>query len=107
LVKVKTVKIFFSEASEEILIVERRYNTLRRPLYESRAKLIKKIDNFWFLTIMNHSGIQPIVATFEVPCMKVQNLYNLILNSQCETTFYSLVLGKLHGGGPRGPESRL
>ncbi|KAK3749141.1 hypothetical protein QZH41_009820 [Actinostola sp. cb2023] len=36
------------EASEEILKVERKYNSMRRPHFEKRTDLIKKIPHFWF-----------------------------------------------------------
>lgn len=59
------------EASEEILSVEEKYAELVAPLYAQRRTMIDRIQHFWFLAIMNHSGIQPVVATFEVPCLKV------------------------------------
>lgn len=35
------------KASEEILKVEQKYNKLRKPFFEKRNELIKKIPNFW------------------------------------------------------------
>lgn len=39
------------EASEEILKVERKYNRMRRPHFEQRTELIKKIPHFWFTVV--------------------------------------------------------
>lgn len=38
-------------ASEEILKVEQKYNALRQPFFENRAKLIEKIPHFWATTV--------------------------------------------------------
>jgi preprotein translocase subunit SecA len=35
------------KATEEILEVERKYNRLRKPLYERRNQAIRKIPEFW------------------------------------------------------------
>ena len=35
------------KASEEILQIEQRYNTLRRPFYIQRSEIIKNIPTFW------------------------------------------------------------
>ncbi len=35
------------KASEEILKVEQKYNQQRKPHFEKRNELIKKIPNFW------------------------------------------------------------
>lgn len=39
------------KASEEILKVEQKYNKLRKPHYEKRNELIKKIPNFWVTAV--------------------------------------------------------
>eukprot|EP00057_Strongylocentrotus_purpuratus_P032581 XP_788102.2 PREDICTED: protein SET [Strongylocentrotus purpuratus] len=41
-------------ASEEILKVEQKYNALRQPFFENRAKLIEKIPHFWATTFTHH-----------------------------------------------------
>lgn len=47
------------KASEEILRVEQKYNKLRKPYFDRRNELIKKIPNFWvtavsfFFTLFN------------------------------------------------------
>lgn len=38
-------------ASEEILKVEQKYNQQRKPYFEQRSELIKKIANFWVTVV--------------------------------------------------------
>lgn len=38
-------------ASEEILKVEQKYNKLRKPFYEKRNDIIKRIPNFWVTAV--------------------------------------------------------
>jgi len=38
-------------ASEEILLVEQKYNKMRKPYYEKRNELIQKIPNFWVTAV--------------------------------------------------------
>lgn len=39
------------KASEEILKVEQKYNKLRKPFFEKRNDIIKRIPNFWVTTV--------------------------------------------------------
>lgn len=39
------------QASEEILEVEVRFNTLRKPHYSKRAEIIAKVPRFWITTV--------------------------------------------------------
>ena len=39
------------KASEEILKVEQKYNKLRKPHFEKRNDLIRKIPNFWVTAV--------------------------------------------------------
>lgn len=39
------------KASEEILKIEQQYNTLRRPLYDKRNSIIKRIPSFWVTAV--------------------------------------------------------
>jgi hypothetical protein len=39
------------KATEEILEVERKYNRLRKPIYEKRAEAIRKLPEFWFKVV--------------------------------------------------------
>lgn len=38
-------------ASTEILVVEQKYNLMKKPLYARRTELISNIPNFWFTTV--------------------------------------------------------
>lgn len=39
------------KATEEILEVERKYNRLRKPIYERRNQAIRKIPDFWLKVV--------------------------------------------------------
>ena len=39
------------KASEEILKVEQKYNKLRKPYFEKRNDIIKRIPNFWVTAV--------------------------------------------------------
>ena len=39
------------KASEEILKVEQKYNKLRKPYFEKRSAIIKRIPNFWVTAV--------------------------------------------------------
>lgn len=39
------------EASEEILKVEQKYNRLRKPHFEQRTDLTRRIPNFWMTVV--------------------------------------------------------
>lgn len=57
------------KASEEILTVEQKYNKLRKPLYDSRNKLIEKIPQFWVTAFVNHPQISAILDEEEEECL--------------------------------------
>ena len=42
------------KASEEILKVEQKYNQSRKPYFQQRAEVIKKIPAFWATTVSVH-----------------------------------------------------
>jgi len=44
------------KASEEILKVEQKYNKLRKPCYEKRSELVKRIPNFWVTSVSPPRG---------------------------------------------------
>uniref|UniRef100_T1JLF6 Protein SET n=1 Tax=Strigamia maritima TaxID=126957 RepID=T1JLF6_STRMM len=58
------------KASEEILKVEQKYNKLRKPYFEKRNEIIKKIPNFWFV---NHPQISAILEEEEEECLHYLN----------------------------------
>lgn len=39
------------KATEEILEVERKYNRLRKPIYDKRNQAIRKIPDFWLKVV--------------------------------------------------------
>ena len=39
------------KASEEILKIEQKYNTLRKPHFDKRNELISSLPNFWVTTV--------------------------------------------------------
>lgn len=49
------------QASEEILQVEQKYNNLRKPIFNKRADLIKKIPKFWVIVFVNHPQISALL----------------------------------------------
>lgn len=49
------------KASEEILLVEQKYNKLRKPHYDRRNEIIQKIPNFWVTAFVNHPQISGIL----------------------------------------------
>jgi len=57
------------KASEEILKVEQKYNKLRKPHFEQRNELIKKIPNFWVTAFVNHPQISAILDEEEEECL--------------------------------------
>ncbi|GIZ03597.1 protein SET [Caerostris extrusa] len=57
------------KASEEILKVEQKYNKLRKPFFEKRNDLIRKIPNFWVTAFVNHPQISAILDEEEEECL--------------------------------------
>ncbi|XP_071731594.1 NAP1-related protein 2-like [Rutidosis leptorrhynchoides] len=42
------------KASEEVLLVEQKYNKVRKPVYDKRGDLIKSIPDFWLTAFTRH-----------------------------------------------------
>ncbi|GLH15782.1 Protein SET [Gryllus bimaculatus] len=57
------------KASEEILKVEQKYNKLRKPYFEKRNDIIKRIPNFWVTAFVNHPQISAILEEEEEDCL--------------------------------------
>jgi len=53
------------KASEEILKVEQKYNTLRKPFFDKRNEIIKKIPKFWLTSFINHPQLSGIIEEDE------------------------------------------
>lgn len=45
------IDLLNEKASEEILKIEQKYNKLRKPLYDKRNIIIKRIPNFWVTAV--------------------------------------------------------
>merc|ERR1719511_400559 len=53
------------QASEEILKVEQKYNKLRRPYYDKRNDIIKRIPKFWLTAFINHPQLSAVIEEEE------------------------------------------
>lgn len=58
------------KASEEILKVEQKYNKLRKPFFEKRNDIIKRIPKFWLTAFINHPQISEIIEEDEEDCLQ-------------------------------------
>ncbi|WOL17141.1 NAP1-related protein 2 isoform X2 [Canna indica] len=45
------------EASDKVFEVERKYNEIRRPVYDKRAEIIKHIPDFWLTAFLSHPAL--------------------------------------------------
>jgi len=61
------------QASEEILKVEQKYNKLRRPYYDKRNEIIKRIPKFWLTAFINHPQITAIIEEDGEDCLQYLN----------------------------------
>lgn len=43
--------VLSEKASEAILKAEKKFNDLRKPLFDKRSSLIKRLDNFWVTVV--------------------------------------------------------
>eukprot|EP00096_Caligus_rogercresseyi_P005852 TRINITY_DN2189_c0_g1_i1.p1 TRINITY_DN2189_c0_g1~~TRINITY_DN2189_c0_g1_i1.p1 ORF type:complete len:288 (-),score=161.34 TRINITY_DN2189_c0_g1_i1:725-1588(-) len=58
------------KASEEILKVEQRYNGLRKPYFEKRSEVIRRIPKFWLTAFINHPKISAVIEEDEEDCLR-------------------------------------
>lgn len=63
------IDVINEKASDEILKVEQKYNQMRKPHFEQRNNLIKKIPNFWVTTFLNHPQISKVLDEDEEECL--------------------------------------
>ncbi|XP_015599689.1 protein SET isoform X2 [Cephus cinctus] len=61
------------KASDEILEVEKKYNKLRKPYFQKRNDIIKRIPNFWVTAFVNHPQIAPILEEEEEDALRFLN----------------------------------
>ncbi|KAH7554599.1 hypothetical protein ACOSP7_027963 [Xanthoceras sorbifolium] len=45
------------EASDKVLEIERKYNEIRRPVYNKRSEIIKSIPDFWLTAFLSHPDL--------------------------------------------------
>lgn len=50
--------------------MEQKYNKMRRPLFDKRTDLIKKIPEFWLTAFLNHPQVSSIVDEDEEDCFE-------------------------------------
>merc|ERR1712150_213655 len=61
------------QASEEILKVEQKYSKLRRPYFDKRNEIIKRVPKFWLTAFINHPQISAIIEEEEEDCLQYLN----------------------------------
>merc|ERR1712080_746378 len=59
------------QASEEILKVEQKYDKLRRPFFDKRNEIIKRVPKFWLTAFINHPQISAIIEEEEEDCLNI------------------------------------
>ncbi|XP_014213305.1 protein SET isoform X1 [Copidosoma floridanum] len=58
------------KASDEILEVEKKYNKLRKPYFQKRNDIIKRIPNFWITAFVNNKKIAEILEEEEEDALR-------------------------------------
>ncbi|XP_058804861.1 protein SET isoform X2 [Phymastichus coffea] len=61
------------KASDEILEVEKKYNKLRKPYFQKRSDIIKRIPNFWVTAFVNNKKIADILEEEEEDALRYLN----------------------------------
>lgn len=107
------------QASEEILKVEQKYNKLRKPFYEKRNDIIKRVPKFWLTAFINHPQVSAIIEEDEEDCLQylnkleveefedIESGYKINLHFDANPYFEDKVLTKeFHIGSNGDPESK-
>ncbi|XP_057516120.1 NAP1-related protein 2-like [Amaranthus tricolor] len=50
------------KASDEVLEVEKKYNEVRKPVYEKRNDIIKSIPDFWLTAFLSHPALSELIT---------------------------------------------
>ncbi|KAJ8452342.1 hypothetical protein Cgig2_006147 [Carnegiea gigantea] len=50
------------KASDEVLEVEKKYNEIRKPVYDKRNEIIKSIPEFWLTAFLSHPALSELVT---------------------------------------------
>ncbi|KAK4402286.1 NAP1-related protein 2 [Sesamum angolense] len=84
------------EASEKVLEVEQKYNTIRKPVYDKRNDIIKTIPDFWLTAFMSHPALSELLTEEDQKIFKY--LSNLEVKD-CEDvkSGYSIAFGISNG----------
>merc|ERR1712045_64998 len=106
-------------ASEEILLVEQKYNKLRRPFYDKRSGIIGRIPKFWLTAFINHPQLSSIIEEEEEDCLQyldkleveefedIKSGFKIQFNFSDNPYFSTKVLCKeFHLGSSGDPESK-
>merc|ERR1712189_91354 len=80
------------KASEEILAVERKFNKLRKPLYQKRQEQIRKIDKenqtkFWWTAFQKHPMLAPMLSPEEEEIMAYLDEIEVVDNDDIKSGF--------------------
>jgi len=65
------------KATEEILEVERKYNRLRKPIYERRAEAIRKLPEFWFKVFTSQEMLAALLVGDDLAAFKYMKELNV------------------------------
>lgn len=82
------------QASEEILKVEQKYNSLRKPHFQQRTELISKIPNFWLTVVSFAHSFKKIGWVFYI--FTVQRALCISKSSGDLLTFGDFVLCQIY-----------
>lgn len=78
------------KASGEIMAVEQKYVKLRKPYYDKRNELIKKVPNFWFSALCGNEPLsRTVIREDEEECL--QHLSNVDVQETSQEDSFSLV----------------
>jgi len=65
------------KATEEILEVERKYNRLRKPMYDKRAESIRKLPEFWFKVFTSQDMLAALLVGEDLAAFKYMKELNV------------------------------
>ncbi|CBY33853.1 unnamed protein product [Oikopleura dioica] len=76
-----------NKAAEEIVQVEIKFNKLRTPMYEKRAKAIAQIPDFWVTTMLNHPIIAESLAEHDTEILTNLTSIDVVENEDIKSGF--------------------
>ncbi|MBA0548132.1 hypothetical protein Golob_019248 [Gossypium lobatum] len=96
------------EASEEVLEVEQKYNEVRRPVYDKRKDIIKKIPDFWLTAFLSHPALGDLLTEEDqkifkhITSLEVEDFKDLKSGYSITFVSVSLVYYKLLSSNVKG-----